>query len=61
MAIVKTVKCPNGATVIFNDKYLTRDPEERERRRAEAWAVAYRIAAENAAKREAMNAQNPQP
>ena len=29
MAIVKTVKCPNGATVRIHDDYLPETPEEK--------------------------------
>lgn len=45
MAIVKVVKCPNGATVRIHDDYLPKTPEENERRIQALWDTVYRILA----------------
>ena len=45
MAIVKTVKCPNGATVRIHDDYLPETPEENARRIHALWETVYRILA----------------
>lgn len=45
MAIVKTVKCPNGVTVRIHDDYLPETPEENARRIHALWETVYRILA----------------
>lgn len=57
MAIVRTIECPNGVTVRFDDTYLPRDDRERKERQAELWTTSLTIAANHEAEFEELLAK----
>lgn len=43
MAVIREIKCANGAIARIHDDYLIRDPEELRKAKAQVWRTACRI------------------
>ena len=59
MAIVRTIECPNGVTVLVAGEFLPKTDAERQERRRAAWAQTWRNALNIEARKEAEKKGEP--